>query len=148
MRGRSHKSNHHLIALLFSSFESTVQINKLQDLVNRSKMARCRGRFVCPVILYNGKVQLPVPKTEILLNRKKSYLAQTCLIAVGRAHTIKAFILNLAVEWKCIFGLCCSMCAGHPRWQAGGNYMDALVTTTSSQVQYHYTSFLYDSCGV
>uniref|UniRef100_A0A8C1XD35 Myotubularin-related protein 14-like n=1 Tax=Cyprinus carpio TaxID=7962 RepID=A0A8C1XD35_CYPCA len=37
------------------SFESTVQISKLQDLVNRSKMARCRGRFVCPVILYNGK---------------------------------------------------------------------------------------------
>ncbi|XP_062853463.1 myotubularin-related protein 14 isoform X1 [Trichomycterus rosablanca] len=37
------------------SFESTVQINRLQDLVNRSKMARCRGRFVCPVILYNGK---------------------------------------------------------------------------------------------
>ncbi|CDQ95590.1 unnamed protein product [Oncorhynchus mykiss] len=37
-------------------FESTVQITKLQDLVNRSKMARCRGRFVCPVILYNGKV--------------------------------------------------------------------------------------------
>ncbi|TRY71232.1 hypothetical protein DNTS_022896, partial [Danionella cerebrum] len=37
------------------SFESTVQVSKLQDLVNRSKMARCRGRFVCPVILYNGK---------------------------------------------------------------------------------------------
>uniref|UniRef100_A0AAR2LQ90 Myotubularin related protein 14 n=1 Tax=Pygocentrus nattereri TaxID=42514 RepID=A0AAR2LQ90_PYGNA len=37
------------------SFESTVQISKLQDLVNRSKLARCRGRFVCPVILYNGK---------------------------------------------------------------------------------------------
>lgn len=37
-------------------FESSVQISKLQDLVNRSKMARCRGRFVCPVILYNGKV--------------------------------------------------------------------------------------------
>ncbi|KAK1158506.1 myotubularin-related protein 14 isoform X1 [Acipenser oxyrinchus oxyrinchus] len=36
-------------------FESTVQVTKLQDLVNRSKMARCRGRFVCPVILYNGK---------------------------------------------------------------------------------------------
>ncbi|XP_031423858.1 myotubularin-related protein 14 isoform X2 [Clupea harengus] len=36
-------------------FESAVQISKLQDLVNRSKMARCRGRFVCPVILYNGK---------------------------------------------------------------------------------------------
>ncbi|MBN3296559.1 MTMRE protein, partial [Amia calva] len=36
-------------------FESTVKIGKLQDLVNRSKMARCRGRFVCPVILYNGK---------------------------------------------------------------------------------------------
>ncbi len=39
-------------------FESTVQISKLQDLVNRSKLARCRGRFVCPVILYNGKVLL------------------------------------------------------------------------------------------
>ncbi|XP_077385406.1 phosphatidylinositol-3,5-bisphosphate 3-phosphatase MTMR14 [Festucalex cinctus] len=36
-------------------FESTVHIGKLQDLVNRSKLARCRGRFVCPVILYNGK---------------------------------------------------------------------------------------------
>ncbi|MBN3325815.1 MTMRE protein, partial [Atractosteus spatula] len=36
-------------------YESTVQISKLQDLVNRSKMARCRGRFVCPVILFNGK---------------------------------------------------------------------------------------------
>ncbi|XP_017292624.1 myotubularin-related protein 14 isoform X2 [Kryptolebias marmoratus] len=36
-------------------FESSVQISKLQDLVNRSKLARCRGRFVCPVILYNGK---------------------------------------------------------------------------------------------
>ncbi|XP_073500896.1 phosphatidylinositol-3,5-bisphosphate 3-phosphatase MTMR14 isoform X4 [Phyllobates terribilis] len=37
------------------TFESTVQVSKLQDLVNRSKMARCRGRFVCPVILYKGK---------------------------------------------------------------------------------------------
>ncbi|KAK5911868.1 hypothetical protein CesoFtcFv8_001801 [Champsocephalus esox] len=36
-------------------FESAVHISKLQDLVNRSKLARCRGRFVCPVILYNGK---------------------------------------------------------------------------------------------
>ncbi|KAM8930512.1 phosphatidylinositol-3,5-bisphosphate 3-phosphatase MTMR14 isoform 2-T2 [Pelodytes ibericus] len=36
-------------------FQSTVQVSKLQDLVNRSKMARCRGRFVCPVILYKGK---------------------------------------------------------------------------------------------
>ncbi|XP_058023593.1 myotubularin-related protein 14 isoform X2 [Ahaetulla prasina] len=36
-------------------FESTVQIGKLQDLIHRSKMARCRGRFVCPVILYKGK---------------------------------------------------------------------------------------------
>ncbi|XP_075690191.1 phosphatidylinositol-3,5-bisphosphate 3-phosphatase MTMR14 isoform X4 [Rhinoderma darwinii] len=36
-------------------FESSVQVGKLQDLVNRSKMARCRGRFVCPVILYKGK---------------------------------------------------------------------------------------------
>uniref|UniRef100_A0A8C5WE92 Myotubularin related protein 14 n=1 Tax=Leptobrachium leishanense TaxID=445787 RepID=A0A8C5WE92_9ANUR len=38
-----------------SMFESTVHVSKLQDLVNRSKMARCRGRFVCPVILYKGK---------------------------------------------------------------------------------------------
>ncbi|NXX98985.1 MTMRE protein, partial [Centropus bengalensis] len=36
-------------------FESPVQVGKLQDLINRSKMARCRGRFVCPVILYKGK---------------------------------------------------------------------------------------------
>ncbi|XP_063797067.1 myotubularin-related protein 14 isoform X2 [Pseudophryne corroboree] len=38
-----------------NTFESTVRVSKLQDLVNRSKMARCRGRFVCPVILYKGK---------------------------------------------------------------------------------------------
>ncbi|XP_063147493.1 myotubularin-related protein 14 isoform X4 [Candoia aspera] len=37
------------------TFESTIQIGKLQDLIHRSKMARCRGRFVCPVILYKGK---------------------------------------------------------------------------------------------
>ncbi|XP_062356479.1 myotubularin-related protein 14 isoform X3 [Cinclus cinclus] len=37
------------------SYESSVQVGKLQDLINRSKMARCRGRFVCPVILYKGK---------------------------------------------------------------------------------------------
>ncbi|KAM8867137.1 phosphatidylinositol-3,5-bisphosphate 3-phosphatase MTMR14 [Synchiropus picturatus] len=36
-------------------FESSVEIGKLQDLVNKSKLARCRGRFVCPVILYKGK---------------------------------------------------------------------------------------------
>ncbi|XP_051873543.1 LOW QUALITY PROTEIN: myotubularin-related protein 14 [Pristis pectinata] len=36
-------------------FESTVQTSKLQDFVSRSKMARCRGRFVCPVIMYQGK---------------------------------------------------------------------------------------------
>ncbi|KAK2534676.1 myotubularin-related protein 14 isoform X1 [Columba livia] len=35
--------------------EGAVQVGKLQDLINRSKMARCRGRFVCPVILYKGK---------------------------------------------------------------------------------------------
>lgn len=35
-----------------------MQVGKLQDLINRSKMARCRGRFVCPVILYKGKVKL------------------------------------------------------------------------------------------
>ncbi|XP_038628906.1 myotubularin-related protein 14 isoform X1 [Tachyglossus aculeatus] len=38
-----------------NTFESTVQVSKLQDLVNRSKLARCRGRFVCPVILYKRK---------------------------------------------------------------------------------------------
>ncbi|XP_072328962.1 phosphatidylinositol-3,5-bisphosphate 3-phosphatase MTMR14 isoform X12 [Scyliorhinus torazame] len=38
-----------------SRFESTVQTSKLQDFVSRSKMARCRSRFVCPVILYHGK---------------------------------------------------------------------------------------------
>ncbi|XP_075773394.1 phosphatidylinositol-3,5-bisphosphate 3-phosphatase MTMR14 isoform X9 [Pelodiscus sinensis] len=36
-------------------FESTVHVGKLQELMNRSRMARCRGRFVCPVILYKGK---------------------------------------------------------------------------------------------
>lgn len=46
-----------IIWLNVHRFESSVQIAKLQDLVNRSKLARCRGRFVCPVILYNGKVK-------------------------------------------------------------------------------------------
>uniref|UniRef100_A0A8C3Y4Q8 Myotubularin related protein 14 n=1 Tax=Catharus ustulatus TaxID=91951 RepID=A0A8C3Y4Q8_CATUS len=39
----------------FKEKKSNVQVGKLQDLINRSKMARCRGRFVCPVILYKGK---------------------------------------------------------------------------------------------
>uniref|UniRef100_A0A8C5GDR8 Myotubularin-related protein 14 n=1 Tax=Gouania willdenowi TaxID=441366 RepID=A0A8C5GDR8_GOUWI len=65
-----HNSNgevcgHYPRQIVFLEFERTdverdrsgtkAQINKLQDLVNRSKLARCRGRFVCPVILYNGK---------------------------------------------------------------------------------------------
>uniref|UniRef100_A0A8C0KRP2 Myotubularin related protein 14 n=1 Tax=Canis lupus dingo TaxID=286419 RepID=A0A8C0KRP2_CANLU len=37
------------------TFQSTVQVSKLQHLVNCSRTARCRGRFVCPVILFNGK---------------------------------------------------------------------------------------------
>uniref|UniRef100_A0A8C3UPT5 Myotubularin related protein 14 n=1 Tax=Catharus ustulatus TaxID=91951 RepID=A0A8C3UPT5_CATUS len=50
----------HIVFLETSSSEceSNVQVGKLQDLINRSKMARCRGRFVCPVILYKGKVKL------------------------------------------------------------------------------------------
>lgn len=47
-----------LVCVCVCRFESAVHISKLQDLVNRSKLARCRGRFVCPVILYNGKVLL------------------------------------------------------------------------------------------
>ncbi|KAF3828941.1 hypothetical protein GH733_003205 [Mirounga leonina] len=43
------------------TFQSTVQVSKLQDLVNRSKTARCRGRFVCPVILFKGKVNIELP---------------------------------------------------------------------------------------
>ncbi|XP_049622232.1 myotubularin-related protein 14 isoform X1 [Suncus etruscus] len=52
----------HIVILEYESsekekdtFQSTVQVNKLQDLICRSKMARCRGRFVCPVILFKGK---------------------------------------------------------------------------------------------
>jgi hypothetical protein len=45
------------LVLLLVRFQSTVQVNKLQDLIHRSKMARCRGRFVCPVILFKGKVR-------------------------------------------------------------------------------------------
>uniref|UniRef100_A0A803XW56 Myotubularin related protein 14 n=1 Tax=Meleagris gallopavo TaxID=9103 RepID=A0A803XW56_MELGA len=47
----------HIVLLEFKKDRdcSTVQVGKLQDLINRSKMARCRGRFVCPVILYKGK---------------------------------------------------------------------------------------------
>uniref|UniRef100_UPI00358EB9C6 myotubularin-related protein 14 isoform X3 n=1 Tax=Myxine glutinosa TaxID=7769 RepID=UPI00358EB9C6 len=36
-------------------YESTAQVNNLRELVSRSRMARCRSRFICPVILYNGK---------------------------------------------------------------------------------------------
>ncbi|XP_069418126.1 phosphatidylinositol-3,5-bisphosphate 3-phosphatase MTMR14 isoform X5 [Ovis canadensis] len=46
------------------TFQSTVQVTKLQDLVNRSKTARCRGRFVCPVILFKGKSWDLVQQTQ------------------------------------------------------------------------------------
>ncbi|XP_078731099.1 phosphatidylinositol-3,5-bisphosphate 3-phosphatase MTMR14 [Lampetra fluviatilis] len=36
-------------------FESVLEVQRLRELVTKSKMARCRGRFVCPVILYGGK---------------------------------------------------------------------------------------------
>ncbi|XP_055019192.1 myotubularin-related protein 14 isoform X3 [Boleophthalmus pectinirostris] len=44
-----------LLKVPYMESDGTVHISKLQDLVNRSKLARCRGRFVCPVILYKGK---------------------------------------------------------------------------------------------
>lgn len=62
-------------------YESTVQVGKLQDLINRSKMARCRGRFVCPVILYKGKVKfhgLPV-FTEKMTFLCAIWAVQPCL---------------------------------------------------------------------
>lgn len=61
-------------------FKSPVQVSKLQDLVNRSKLARCRGRFVCPVILYNGKV----PFKNILFSRTKGFIpAELVLVYCG-----------------------------------------------------------------
>ena len=33
---------------------------KLKDLYNKAKQARCRSRFVAPVILFEGKVRLQV----------------------------------------------------------------------------------------
>lgn len=67
-------------------FESTVQISKLQDLVNRSKLARCRGRFVCPVILYNGKVPLHhwEPRTVSLTTHHYYTTLQTRLPSLGK----------------------------------------------------------------
>ncbi|XP_070506511.1 phosphatidylinositol-3,5-bisphosphate 3-phosphatase MTMR14 isoform X2 [Chironomus tepperi] len=36
-------------------YESIYDANKLRDLINKARIARCRGRFPMPVILYRGK---------------------------------------------------------------------------------------------
>ena len=38
------------------SVESLYDVTKLKDLFSKAKMARCRSRFVVPVILFEGKV--------------------------------------------------------------------------------------------
>ncbi|KAH0630338.1 hypothetical protein JD844_013275 [Phrynosoma platyrhinos] len=86
-------------------FESTVQVGKLQDLIHRSKMARCRGRFVCPVILYKGK--------HICRSATLAGNADSQLFDKVRGHDIKllrylsvAYICDLMVENKKVkFGL-------------------------------------------
>ncbi|KAI2528071.1 myotubularin related protein 14 [Homo sapiens] len=56
------------------TFESTVQVSKLQDLIHRSKMARCRGRFVCPVILFKGKGVQMMPGQMWRTSRRRTVL--------------------------------------------------------------------------
>ena len=38
--------------------ESLYDVTKLKDLFSKAKMARCRSRFVVPVILFEGKVKI------------------------------------------------------------------------------------------
>ncbi|EMP30070.1 Myotubularin-related protein 14 [Chelonia mydas] len=98
-------------------FESTVQVSKLQDLISRSKMARCRGRFVCPVILYKGKVSDPgwMGRTVWTYWVQLHFLrnADSQLFDKVRGHDIKLlrylsvrYICDLMVENKKVkFGL-------------------------------------------
>ncbi|KAI3370490.1 hypothetical protein L3Q82_025251 [Scortum barcoo] len=75
-------------------FESTVQISKLQDLVNRSKLARCRGRFVCPVILYNGKVLLLGCKNASSLDFYSAF-------SLNKLTSIKTLLLSPSLQHIC-----------------------------------------------
>uniref|UniRef100_A0A8C5BQN6 Myotubularin related protein 14 n=1 Tax=Gadus morhua TaxID=8049 RepID=A0A8C5BQN6_GADMO len=99
-------------------FQSSVQISKLQDLVNRSKLARCRGRFVCPVILFNGKVWRGSDDTwteqdEVLEEDSAARNSESQLFDKVRGHDIKLlrylsvrYICDLMVENKKVkFGL-------------------------------------------
>lgn len=38
------------------SVQSMYDMDKLQSVIKVARRARCRGRFVAPVILYEGKV--------------------------------------------------------------------------------------------
>ena len=41
---------------LFSRVESIYDVNQMRDLFKQGRFARCRSRFVVPVMLYEGKV--------------------------------------------------------------------------------------------
>ena len=47
-----------LIILFVYRVESFYDVNQLKELFNKAKIARCRSRFVVPVILYEGKVRI------------------------------------------------------------------------------------------
>ncbi|KAK7813964.1 hypothetical protein U0070_002861 [Myodes glareolus] len=82
------------------TFQSTVQVSKLQDLIHRSKMARCRGRFVCPVILFKGKQPKTGSGDTHLFDKVRGYD-----IRLLRYLSVK-YICDLMVENKKVkFGM-------------------------------------------
>ena len=46
------------LSLFFVRVESLYDVSQLKDLFNKAKFARCRSRFVVPVILLEGKVSI------------------------------------------------------------------------------------------
>jgi len=51
--------------MLVISVQSVYDAGRLYDIITAAKSARCRQRFVIPVILYEGKVSLHSPTTRL-----------------------------------------------------------------------------------
>ena len=47
-----------MVNFLFFRVESIYDVNQIRELFKQGRFARCRSRFVVPVILYEGKVKM------------------------------------------------------------------------------------------
>ena len=88
----------------YFSVESLYDVTKLKDLFSKAKMARCRSRFVVPVILFEGKVKIDhVSMTKTFLTFDSQLRIKSTIL------TSQLFFFSIFAEVRLYLGVLKSM---------------------------------------